>query len=422
MRTALVTLTLLCGLFATGSLSVFERTASAAAADPHAYFDSLTRRNDVFRAYSLRPRTGQPRQHPYYENQLLRPRDGGYAACNSCDLWITYNANGDVDPHRQDAAKVVIPAFYGTGTTLLAAGPTASDATLIVTASNNNWRGRSILVDREIMLVNSVETSTNTVGVTRGTAGTAAVAHKAGSVITINTNTVPNAVRLPLGTSDGHSYLFTWDAYWTDSYLRSGLTNHKAFNFISDGIWLEPDAAYNGGSGPAKVAGFNRSTDVAAFQIRSYNSLGGKANYRDNQTLSRGYLGPAASDNEPLSPQLASFTIKPNRWVRFWVLINQRANDYDKVSVWVADENTEPVQTHDQVPVSVRNGTIEEFVIEFNTSTDEFVRGDTRDLVSYVRNFVALQDVSSPVTLLQRPIAGEIAGAPSPPRNLRIVQ
>ena len=59
-----------------------------------------------------------------------------------------------------------------------------------------------------------------------------------------NTNTVPNNVELPLGTSDGHTYLFTWDAYWTDSYLNSGLTNHKTFNFISGGVWLEPGARY----------------------------------------------------------------------------------------------------------------------------------------------------------------------------------
>jgi hypothetical protein len=258
--------------------------------------------------------------------------------------------------------------------------------------------------------------------VSRGAGGTTPALHRAGSAITLSTNTVPNALRLPLGTSDGHTYLFTWDAYWSDSYLKSGLTNHKAFNFISDGIWLEPDAAYNGGTGPARVAGFNKARDVAAFQIRSYNLLGGKSNYSENQSGARGYLGPSASDNEPLSPQMASFTIEPNRWVRFWVLVNQRANDYDRVSVWIADENSEPVQTHNQVPVSVRNGTIEEFYVEFNTSTEQFVRGDTRDLVAYVRNFVALQDVSSPLTLLQRPTAGDIAGAPPTPRNLRIVR
>jgi hypothetical protein len=91
------------------------------------------------------------------------------------------------------------------------------------------------------------------------------------------------------------------------------------------------------------------------------------------------------------------------------------------VSAWIADENTEPVQTHNRVPVSVRNSTIEEFVVEFNTSTDKFVRGDARDLVAYVRNFVALQDAPSPVTLLQRPVS-DSAGAPPPPRNVRVVR
>src|SRR5678815_3990762 len=173
MRTALAQLTLLGALVAALAISSsLENTASAAAANPNAYFDALAKRSDVFRAYSLRPQAGQPRPSPYYENQLLRPRDGGYAACNSCDLWITYQPGSDADPHKQDAAKIVVPAFYGTGTTVLATPAGSSDTTLVVSSTNLNWRGRSILVDREIMLVNSVEMSTNTVGVTRATGDT----------------------------------------------------------------------------------------------------------------------------------------------------------------------------------------------------------------------------------------------------------
>ena len=56
-------------------------------------------------------------------------------------------------------------------------------------------------------------------------------------------------MRLPLGTEDGHSYFFTWDGYWTDSYLGAGRFNHKAFQFSSgsrdgDAIFLEPDVNY----------------------------------------------------------------------------------------------------------------------------------------------------------------------------------
>ena len=45
--------------------------------------------------------------------------------------------------------------------------------------------------------------------------------------------TASSQIRLPLKTEDDHSYFFTWDAYWTDSFLGAGNFNHKAFQFSS---------------------------------------------------------------------------------------------------------------------------------------------------------------------------------------------
>src|SRR5688572_5349986 len=76
---------------------------SEAATDPHAYFEALIARSDVFKAYSLRPVAGQPVTSPYYGNQLLQRRNGGYAGCNSCELAIRYSPADDTDRNKQDA-------------------------------------------------------------------------------------------------------------------------------------------------------------------------------------------------------------------------------------------------------------------------------------------------------------------------------
>ncbi len=437
LRKPLITFTLLIGLFASGGLSLIREGVYAAVVDPHAYFTSLIARRDHWKSFSLRPQAGAPIESPYYGNQLLRRGLGGYAASNNIILgtWITYDYAGDTDRRKQDAAKVVIPALSPDGVTgvgTLTSNITATTNPIRITDGGGplyNAR-RAIKLDNEILTIvdpdgregplRDFDSTTGLAYVQRGTYGTTAAAHSAGAVARVSINTVPNAVRLPLGTSDGHSYLFTWDAYWTDSYLQSGLTNHKAFNFITDRIWLEPQANYGGGTGAGRIATFNKETDVAAFQVRLYNNLNGPVVWAlDKQT----YAGPQVTGNEPLSPQLATFTIKPNRWIRFWVLIDQRLNDYDNVDVWIADEVTDPIQTHRQLPVSASKGKINEFVLEFNTSTDLYVRGDTRNLIAYVRNFVALQDVRNPISLLERPIAGAVSEArtPAPPRNVRIV-
>ena len=405
----------------------------AATGDPHAYFDALTGRSDVFQAYSLRPVAGQPKGSPHYSNQLLQPRLGGYAACNSCELWITYNPAADTDPNKQDAAKVTIPALIDMGHSLGSAVTStdnfAGGVTMlsIPNVTSGYQAPHSIRIDSELMTVvdpdgsgplKSYDTTLDVLYVKRGQFGSARAAHGAGARILISTNTVPNAVRLPLGTSDGHTYLFTWDAFWTDSYLRSGLTNHKAFNFISDGIWLEPGAFY-----ATKTSGFNPASDVAELNVRSYQNPSGPASWVASNDL----LGPGTNDNQPLGPRVGTFIIRPNTWTRYWVQIRQRANDYDYMDFWIADETASPVQVYRNIPLSVRPtakvpNTIEEFLLEFNTSTDSFTRGDIRDLVTYVRNFVALRDAGDPTSLLVRPSEVPKFSGPGAPRNVRIVR
>jgi hypothetical protein len=51
---------------------------------------------------------------------------------------------------------------------------------------------------------------------------------------------------------------------------------------------------------------------------------------------------------------LASLCILPNKWVRLWYLIDQRANDYDLISMWAADEVSAPVKMFNALEFSVR--------------------------------------------------------------------
>jgi hypothetical protein len=138
--------------------------------------------------------------------------------------------------------------------------------------------------------------------------------------------------------------------------------------------------------------------------------------------------GPGVETTNYLTPRLAMPTIYAGRWTRFWVRVDQRANDYERVSMWVADEQQEPVLVYNDLMLSVRPKTnrIDNFWLEFNTSTDKYLRGaGQRDFVAYVRNFAVLRNPSNVSSLLLRPAAGvpPPPGAwPSAPSNLRIIR
>lgn len=177
---------------------------------------------------------------PYYENQLLQPQFGGFAAAISRQLSVTYAPDSDDDPHHQDAAKVVIPVFntQDPASISLASGCSSADTVLTLSrqfSASELFASRAIFVDSEAMIVSGTNLAAHTVTVARGQAGTRAQSHSAGAAVIINSNSLSNQVRFPIASEDGHTYFFTWDAYWTDSYSRSGLTNHKAFQLGSGG-------------------------------------------------------------------------------------------------------------------------------------------------------------------------------------------
>lgn len=370
----------------------------------HGYFDALLARPDFWKGYSLRPRPGEPIASPYYEHQLKHPKDGGYAHSGSAPLWVTYAPSTDTDPDRQDAAKIVIPA-WATRTALAgpmqASTPGASE-TLTFTGAVSVGSSQGLRIGAEIVKIDGLQPQHTSMRVKRGQFGTAADAHSTGTVVQFSVNSLLNQVRLPLGTTDGHVYVFTWDVLWTSSYVRSGLTNHKAFQFSTgtndSRSFLEPQARYSGMNAP----GFNPATDVASLVLKSYNRVGGNAVFALNPPGSS-WLGPGVTLAYPIQPQIGSFIVKPNVWTRHWVQINQIANDYAVMDAWVADETHAAVQLYASILTTLPSQRMQKFWIEFNTSTDNYVRGDARDLVAYVRNFVALMDVADVQALLVQP-------------------
>lgn len=387
-------------------------------ADPEDY-DSLIAHPNFYKGFSLRPRVGAPITSPYYEKQLLRPGLGGYRASNdpATPSYMIYDPTHDTDSHKQDAMKLFIPGFsrynglggdYEKGGFILQAPLGVADTTIPcpqITGSFSPWVQKAFLSESgEIIKITAIDTVNKIFTVTRANFGSIASTYPAGAIFGTNYNTIPVNIRLPIGTQDGHSYLFIYYFYLTDSFLNTGLTNHKAQNLISNGIWFEPDFSYQGGTGAAKIAGFDKNTYIAAFQVRSYNIITGGAGPYPSGTDPKGYCGPGVTDNEPLSPQINTFAILPNVWNKVFIHLQQRAGDYDLVSTWIADETRGPILIHNQLPLSIRESvdSVSELVMEFNTSTQACTRGN-RMLVGYMKNVAVMKDLSDITPFLVKP-------------------
>ena len=301
--------------------------------------------------------------HAYFEALVARPdcmlayslRDQAqldkYKHAKSAPAAITYDPAGDRDPRHQDAAKLVVPA---------------------------------------------------------------------------NKVSLRNQLRLPMSTADGTTTLVTWDAWFGAEfrYETTGISTYKTFQFTSPGSekkWfgvrtrfkqteekqarrIAQGGASNGAPGDEKP----QPGGGARPRLRQRNLAKGVAGGGDGpigMVDTRGSAarphGPNVTKATPLAPQVGSFAIRPETWTRYWVLIDQRANDFDLVSVWVADENHDPVQIIDGLQFTVRES-VGSFWFEYNTS-DKLKTG-LPERVGYVRNVAILRNAKDVASLLQRPL------------------
>lgn len=322
---------------------------------PHTYFEALVARPDCMAAFSLRDNA----QLKKYSNSKSKPQR------------VTYDPTNDSDPRRQDAAKVVLAA---------------------------------------------------------------------GSV------SLGNTVRLPIGTSDGTSTLVTWDAWFGKEFAVSntGIGAYKTFQFSSPNnrIWFEvrtrlslnearqakrpvkerqgpralrPDQqvdskqrAAGGQSATAPGTPSPRKAPEVPPSVPSARREDSSSNDRAALGVvdARGYpaggtvLGPNVMRDAPLSPQAGRFTIRAETWTRYWVLIEQRADDWDLMSLWVADEDHDPVLIIDRLQFNVKKS-VDKFWLEYNTSAH--ARPGLGERIGYARNVVMLRNVKDVSSLMQRP-------------------
>jgi hypothetical protein len=207
-------------------------------------------------------------------------------------------------------------------------------------------------------------------------------------VIPAEKNSLPNQVKLPILIYHGDRGLITWDAWFGPEldFSNTGIPTYKMWQFSShnDDIWCEVRARWK--LGPNLGGGA-----LAAVDGRTYSTV-----------------GPSVTSKSPLEPQIGLFTLYPKRWVRYWGLF-EPAGEYDVYSLWVADEQTDPVQLFDRLELQFRSnkdGTavprLGKFRIEFNTSHNALAP-ERGELVAYARNYVVLKGDFDLATILERP-------------------
>jgi hypothetical protein len=390
----------------------------------NSFFDNLlATRSDIIRAVSGRPIPGQSASSSaYYESQLLPQASGGFLnGGNTANF--TYDFTNDTHAEKQDACKVIIPAFESFPVTSLSVDitdTTSTTFTLGVVNDNTTAVGAVLKIDDEYVgtIASKVNGTPGTVTVNnRGFRGTTKSTHTAGANVFRNRNSTESFLDIPLGLTVGEdNFVYIWDDYRTQNWKNVGdfgLVQHKAYQVVSlgssdpdpsGGIWFEPQTNFQGRNpNGGTVAGWDSNTYAYSVMYRAYDYLNVDASYG---------LDTIGTKGNPIKPQAATFLAPLSEWVRWWVRIRtdysggDGAHDY--IDCWVASESQDPVQVIVDLPYLVRtlsgSNRLQTFWWEFNTSTDTWCRNNTDDdLVWYVKNFICLNtaDMSG---LLVKPI------------------
>jgi hypothetical protein len=213
-------------------------------------------------------------------------------------------------------------------------------------------------------------------------------------------------LRMPIGIDRG-SVLITWD-FWYGPEFRHNVgrvVNYKTFQ-----IRQGDGASRSGGRWWTLLNRFNARLADDEF-ARAFDSL----------NRSGFPLPPGAVDRKPIAPAGAgavggeAFAVKYGKWTRYWVEIalsvpadDPRWNDWKSlsdgtkkltgtwhmISLWMADESTDPVRILYRVPWRMKASHVASFDFEFNTSTKP--PAQKGPLVGYGRNVIVLKDYQLP--------------------------
>jgi hypothetical protein len=204
--------------------------------------------------------------------------------------------------------------------------------------------------------------------------------HAAKIVIPEGRPSLPRQVRLPIAVNQGR-VLITWDAWWGSEFQteRGRMANHKTFQI---GGTIYPSGRYLEIRNRFAMA---RASAVSQVDVRSYAPMG------PNSTGRR----------TPIGPQLRTFEIAAERWTRFWALLEINPDEeWDRFSLWIADEDRDATQLLDSLEVKNAGG-LSEFWIEYNSSGQ---RPSGGPMIAYVRNLVVLRVAEDLAALFQRPL------------------
>lgn len=384
------------------------------------------------------------------------------------------DASADAHPHAQDAAKATQQPFVYPGNCNTIAGTTGqltralsatlnADGTALSTvagadriqitgpvAGNMAEGNRAQMIENEITFrrictvaeggngSTRVLVATNEVCVTRGAFGTTIAAHAIGTYMKISGNQLQGGLTLPIsdfpsrtvtnpGTTGGHTWLLVQDFFWTDDYMRNHGWNNGKKTMVLHPTYrsklFEPSIFFTCGSGKTAggtIPGCDLTNDIGRVFVRAYNSNNSTCNGCTDWDNSNGNtLGESVGINSEDIDLENDFVIRPNKWVRIWIYVDQVDDDWDLISMYMADETTPMVRVappykwsiEGQNPVgtgvisgtTVRSDNIIHWHYPEGDSSTEFgvgfdALGVPATLASYTRNFFVLKDPPAPAS------------------------
>jgi hypothetical protein len=363
----------------------------------------------------MRPVPGQPatypvghphagKRNPYYEKQLLPSGQGGYSKHSTASR-VTYDPASDTHPFAQDAMKTLVYTWVDNFVVKTAITPEATVVHLQITTDTTYIEnGSSILVDDEVMYVLSIPNNTGQpsdgaggryVTVTRAYASTAAVYHPTTSFARRSNNSIWPQWHPPIGTANGFAYLITHDCYITSDYMPAPFQAFKAFQLGSTtgGNWLEQQIRFSMNEnyqppsydpavhvGVATWRGYGNITTESNWVTACSGKVGDYGRYTYDQGIMSGKKDPLSGQLNavpPLVGENGGFLLYPNRWFRTWWFYKQNLNDWDDMTIFMADEVQEPRQELYPMKMSIdgaATGSISKFWVELLTSKTEFTR------------------------------------------------
>ena len=242
----------------------------------------------------------------------------------------------------------------------------------------------------------------------------------------------PQTLRVPIGVTSG-TVLITWDTYWGEEFkTNAGAVDawKTFFLFAGENLggtethWLGHDVVGIADAGRGEVSKHHEGPVGTALLPTA----------------------PGVIKRDPYQPTGAgavpfrSFATHFNRWTRYWLEVRMNVPGshftdwsaaalsgqpldgvWDMVSLWVADEDRQPVRVLYRVPAARRSidTMISTLRMAWDTSTNNVNDGGLNGaVVAYVRNIVVLRN--APVDGTGTVFTDD--GRPLAPTNVRIIK